>query len=114
MCGGGGPGSTPSRALAQNDGSYLVSGQTTFISGCHNAQWCFMVAPVFDGEALRLTPEGHPVVKTWFLHRSQWEILDTWDVAGLRGSGSHDVKADNARVSARHARVELMLLPALP
>jgi alkylation response protein AidB-like acyl-CoA dehydrogenase len=112
MCGGGGPGSTPSRALAQSDGSYLVSGQTTFISGCHNAEWCFMVAPIFDGETLRMTPQG-PAVKTWFLHRSQWQILDTWDVAGLRGSGSHDVKADNARVSDRHARVELMTVPAL-
>jgi indole-3-acetate monooxygenase len=112
MCGGGGPGSTPARAVAQSDGSFLVSGQTTFISGCHNAQWCFMVAPIFDGETLRMTPQG-PAVKTWFLHRSQWQILDTWDVAGLRGSGSHDVKAENARVSERHARVELMLLPAL-
>jgi len=111
MCGGGGPGSTPSRAVAQNDGSYLVSGQTTFISGCHNAQWCFMVAPIFDGETLRMTAQG-PAVKTWFLHRSQWEILDTWDVAGLRGSGSHDVKADNARVTERWAQVELMALPA--
>jgi indole-3-acetate monooxygenase len=112
MCGGGGPGSTPSRAVAQSDGSYLVSGQTTFISGCHNAQWCFMVAPIYDGATLRRTAQG-PAVKTWFLHRSQWEIIDTWDVAGLRGSGSHDVKADNARVSERHSRVELMLLPAL-
>jgi alkylation response protein AidB-like acyl-CoA dehydrogenase len=112
MCGGGGPGSTPSRAVAQNDGSYLVSGQTTFISGCHNAEWCFMVAPIYDGETLRMTAQG-PAVKTWFLHRSQWQILDTWDVAGLRGSGSHDVKAQNARVSERYARVELMTLPAL-
>jgi indole-3-acetate monooxygenase len=59
-----------------------------------------------------MTAQG-PAVKTWFLHRSQWEILDTWDVAGLRGSGSHDIKADNARVSERYAQVELMALPAL-
>ena len=113
MCGGGGPGSTPSRAVAQADGSYLVSGQTTFISGCHNAEWCFMAAPIFDGATMRVTAQGQPVVRTFFLRRNQWEILDTWDVAGLRGSGSHDVKADNARVSAHYARVELMLLPAL-
>ncbi len=113
MCGGGGPGSTPSRALAQPDGSYLVSGRTTFISGCHNARWCFMVAPVFDGETLRQTPDGQPVVRTWFLRRDQWEILDTWDVAGLRGSGSHDVQANDARVTPHYARVELMQLPAL-
>ena len=54
-----------------------------------------MVAPVIDGDEIRLT-DGAPTVKLWLLHRDQWEILDTWDVAGLRGSGSHDVKADGA------------------
>jgi alkylation response protein AidB-like acyl-CoA dehydrogenase len=113
MCGGGGPGTTPSRAVAQADGSYLVTGQTTFISGCHNAEWCFMAAPIFDGDRPRLDARGQPTVKMWFLHRSQWQIVDTWDVAGLRGSGSHDVRAENAHVPARHVPVELMALPAL-
>jgi alkylation response protein AidB-like acyl-CoA dehydrogenase len=112
MCGGGGPGTTPSRAVAQSDGGYLVSGQTTFISGCHNAEWCFMAAPIFDGDAPRLDANNQPTVKMWFLHRSQWQIVDTWDVAGLRGSGSHDVRAENARVPARHVPVDLMALPA--
>ena len=90
MCGGGGPGTGPSKAVAQPDGSFKVWGHATFISGCHNATWCFIVAPVFDGDDIRLT-DGAPTVKLWFLHRDQWEIVDTWDVAGLRGSGSHDV-----------------------
>ncbi len=38
MCGGGGPGSTAPRAERQKDGGVRVWGQTTFISGCHNAQ----------------------------------------------------------------------------
>jgi alkylation response protein AidB-like acyl-CoA dehydrogenase len=49
----------------------------------------------------------------WFLHRSQWEIVDNWDVAGLRGSGSHNVKADGAVVEAKWLPVDLMLTPAL-
>lgn len=113
MCGGGGPGTTPSRAVKQTDGSYKVWGQTTFISGCHNATWCFMGAPLMDGDAVALNAAGAPIFKMWFLHKSQFEILDTWDVAGLRGSGSHDVKADGATVSETLARVDLMLLPAL-
>jgi alkylation response protein AidB-like acyl-CoA dehydrogenase len=112
MCGGGGPGTIPPRAVEQADGSYLVSGRTTFISGCHNAEWCFMMAPSFVGDEMKLDAEGRPKVKGWFLHRSQWEILDTWDVAGLRGSGSHDVVADNAVVPARLAGVDLVSLPA--
>ena len=47
-----------------------------------------------------------------FMHKSEWEILDTWDVAGLRGSGSNTVKADGALVRAEHADVDLMSFPA--
>jgi len=113
MCGGGGPGTTPSRAVKQADGSFRVWGQTTFISGCHNAEWCFMGAPIMEGDLPALNAQGQPTFKMWFLNKSQFQIVDTWDVAGLRGSGSHDVKADGALVSEKWAQVDLVLLPAL-
>jgi alkylation response protein AidB-like acyl-CoA dehydrogenase len=112
MCGGGGPGTTPSRAVEQPDGSYKVWGHATFISGCHNATWCFIVAPVFENDEIKLV-DGAPRVKLWFLHRDQWEILDTWDVAGLRGSGSHDVVTEGGVVPARFADVDLVTVPPL-
>lgn len=112
MCGGGGPGTLPSKAVAQPDGSYRVWGQATFISGCHNATWCFIVAPVFEDDAMKMV-NGRPIIKLWMLHRDQWEIHDTWDVAGLRGSGSHDVSTQGGLVPARFADVDLVSLPAL-
>jgi indole-3-acetate monooxygenase len=112
MCGGGGPGSQPARAVAQADGSYRVWGQTTFISGCHNATWCFMMAPVMEGDAVVKDANGMPAIRSFFLHKSQYEILDTWDVAGLRGSGSHDVRANGAVVPEKWAGVQLFTLPA--
>ena len=112
MCGGGGPGTLPSRAVAQPDGSYRVWGQATFISGCHNATWCFMIAPVFEDDRVKIV-NGAPVVKLWMLHRDEWEIHDTWDVSGLRGSGSHDVSTTGGVVPARFAGVDLVSLPAL-
>jgi alkylation response protein AidB-like acyl-CoA dehydrogenase len=113
MCGGGGPGSTPAYAMEQPDGSYKVWGETSFISGCHNSTWCFMGAPIIDEGEPRKDANGQFVFKMWFLHRSQWEILDTWDCAGLRGSGSHNVKADGAVVDAKWLSVDLMVTPAL-
>jgi len=112
MCGGGGPGTKPNRAVRADDGSYRVWGQATFISGCHNAEWCFMAAPVFVGNELQHTESGAPLVRMFFLNRTEWAILDTWDVAGLRGSGSHDVVTEGGLVPAGHAEVGLVTFPA--
>ncbi|MEZ5560577.1 MAG: acyl-CoA dehydrogenase family protein [Pseudomonadales bacterium] len=112
MCGGGGPGGTVPRAERQSDGGVRVWGQTTFISGCHNARYCFMGAPLMRGDEPERDGNGHPIFKLWLLPRDQWQIVDTWDVAGLRGSGSHDVKAEGAYVPERFVGVDLMSLPA--
>lgn len=112
MCGGGGPGGTVPRAERQEDGGVRVWGRTTFISGCHNAHYCFMGAPLMRGDEIEQDANGQPIFKLWCLPRAEWEILDTWDVAGLRGSGSHDVKAEGAYVPPKLAGVDLMSLPA--
>ena len=111
MCGGGGPGTQPPRAERCKEG-VRVWGQSTFISGCHNATWFFMAAPLMQGDAPELDNAGNPIFKLWFLQRDQWEIMDTWDVAGLRGSGSHDGKADGALVPEKYIGVDLMTVPA--
>ncbi len=112
MCGGGGPGSIPSRAERQADGGYKVWGQSTFISGCHNASWCFMAAPVMSNGEIEKLPNGMPNFRMFFMPRAEWEIVDTWDVGGLRGSGSNDVRANGAYVAPKYAGVDLMSLPA--
>jgi alkylation response protein AidB-like acyl-CoA dehydrogenase len=111
MCGGGGPGTTPSRAERQKDGSVRLWAQATFISGCHNADWCFLGAPLMRGQEPETNAKGQPIFKLWMLARDQWEILDTWDVAGLRGSGSHDVKTEGGIVRPEHVEVDLVEIP---
>jgi alkylation response protein AidB-like acyl-CoA dehydrogenase len=111
MCGGGGPGTTPSRAERQSDGSVRLNAQATFISGCHNADWCFLGAPLMRGSDIEKNEKGQPIFKLWMLARDQWEILDTWDVAGLRGSGSHDVKTEGGVVRPEHVDVDLVTIP---
>jgi alkylation response protein AidB-like acyl-CoA dehydrogenase len=114
MCGGGGPGTQPSYAKRDPSGDgYRVWGQSTFMSGCYNATWALMAAPLLDDDNNMVKDaNGAPVVKMWFMHRSQWEIVDTWDVSGIRGSGSNDVRANGAHVPERFANVGLVTFPA--
>ncbi len=112
MCGGGGAVVEPPRAEKQADGSFKVWGAIAFVSGVHNAEWCFMPGPIHENGEPVLDENGNPKMKLWMMHKSEYEILDTWDVAGLRGSGSHTVRATGANVPEKWAGVDLFVLPA--
>ncbi|MFN3231851.1 MAG: acyl-CoA dehydrogenase family protein [Alphaproteobacteria bacterium] len=110
MCGGGGTGSIPATAVKTADGGFEVTGESTFISGCWNSEWCFMPAPEVE-EGQDITQADPTTTRMRFMHKSEWEILDTWDVAGLRGSGSHTVKAHKSKVRPEHVNVDLVTIP---
>ncbi len=72
-------------------GGYHLSGRWEFSSGCDSAGWVMLGAPNI-GE------------RTWVLvPRSDFEIVDTWFVSGLRGSGSKDIAVEGAFIP--HHRV---------
>jgi len=76
------------------DGGYRVCGRWPFVSGCHNSAFFAGLVAVHRNGAP--APERPPA---WALvPRARFEILDTWDVAGMRGSGSHDVVLDGVFV----------------
>ncbi len=75
------------------DGGYRVTGQWPFASGCHNAHYFWGQCMVYDGDEPAKAPGGGPMLREALMPRTEFEILDTWHVAGLRGSGSHDVAA---------------------
>jgi indole-3-acetate monooxygenase len=65
------------------EGGYLVSGRWSFGSGCREAQW--MMAN-FD---LRGS-DGSTVVHRAFFRPAEVTVIETWDMTGMRGTGSHD------------------------
>ena len=69
-------------------GGYRISGQWPFVSGCHNAI-IFCATVDLPGIGLRYAVVPQP----------DYEVIDTWRVGGLRGSGSHDVRVAGAFVS---------------
>ena len=75
-----------------DDGGLIVSGQWPFASGCHNAGWFWGQCVLMDGDEPARNEAGGAALREVLIPKSDFEILDTWHVSGLRGSGSHDVR----------------------
>jgi 3-hydroxy-9,10-secoandrosta-1,3,5(10)-triene-9,17-dione monooxygenase len=76
------------------DGGYLLTGRWSFSSGTDHCQWAFLGALVGDANG---APQMPPVVLHVILPRSDYEIVaDSWDVIGLRGTGSKDLIVKDA------------------
>ena len=72
-------------------GGYLVSGRWSLVSGCELATWMVLWCVVHEEGKPRLTASGAPEFRFMLLPAAECEIIDTWTVGGLRGTGSHDV-----------------------
>jgi alkylation response protein AidB-like acyl-CoA dehydrogenase len=58
-----------------------------------------VAAPIVDGDTPRMGAVGPEMVMA-FLPPGDVEIIDTWHVTGLRGSGSHDLRVHQVVVPA--------------
>jgi indole-3-acetate monooxygenase len=85
------------------DGGYRVSGRWPMASGINHSTWLLAVCRLFDGDRMRLMSHGSPQVRLLFFPTSEVEIIDTWHVAGLRGTGSHDYQVQDLFVPADYA-----------
>lgn len=73
------------------DGGFQFSGRWGFSSGCDHADWIFLGGLIFK--------EGQPPeYRTFLLPKSDYEIVDTWHVMGLKGTGSKDIVVKDAFV----------------
>ena len=85
-----------------SDGGYRVTGRWAYASGCQHSSWVFCCCQVFDGDQMRLGDDGEPDVRLFFVPSEQVGIVDTWDVSGLAGTGSHDVVIDQVFVPSAY------------
>src|SRR5579864_5597363 len=75
------------------DGGYLVEGDWSFSSGSNLCDWAVLGTPIFEND------NALPVKRLWtMIPRSNWEVVDVWYAAGLKGSASNDVRVTNAFV----------------
>ncbi len=69
-------------------GGYRITGQWPFVSGVDACDWTILSGLVDRGDR-------EPEERYFLVPKRDYEILGTWDAVGLRGSGSHDIRADD-------------------
>jgi indole-3-acetate monooxygenase len=87
-------------------GGYRVSGRWQFGSGCNEAAWMLGSFQILDDGKPRTSPEGKPLFWRGVFSRAEAEIVPgSWDVAGLRGTGSFDWTVENVFLPERRVMI---------
>jgi 3-hydroxy-9,10-secoandrosta-1,3,5(10)-triene-9,17-dione monooxygenase len=76
----------PAARPVRVDGGYILNGNWPWCSGIDNCSWVMLntlLMPTTEG--------GHPEPHFMLVPRSDYEIADTWFVAGQKGTGSNTV-----------------------
>lgn len=76
--------SAPPGMATPVEGGYRVTARWKWGTGVMHADWV-------GGSAIVVKPEGPPSLLTVLLPAADVEVLDTWHVAGMVGTGSNDI-----------------------
>jgi 3-hydroxy-9,10-secoandrosta-1,3,5(10)-triene-9,17-dione monooxygenase len=83
----------PAGRARKVDGGYVLRGSWPFSSGVNSSEWNMLASVVSsDDEADGIE------YRIFLVNKSDYTIKDTWDAAGLRGTGSNDVEVADAFV----------------
>jgi 3-hydroxy-9,10-secoandrosta-1,3,5(10)-triene-9,17-dione monooxygenase len=81
----------PAAKAEKAPGGHVVSGRWPFSSGVDACDWNMLAGIVrTEGE--------EPDHRVFLLHRDDYEIIDNWQVSGLKGTGSKDVRCEGVFV----------------
>ena len=88
------------------EGGYRVTGRWPFGTGCQEASWMLGSFQIFDGDRPRRSPDGNSSHWRGIFKRSEAQIVDgSWDVAGLRATGSFDWTVEDVFLPERRTMV---------
>jgi len=82
---------SPTGQARRKDAGYVVSGRWAWGTGVMHADWVLLNGTV-DGEV--------PDMRLFLVPRDQIRVEDTWDCAGMAGTGSNDMIAEDVFVTA--------------
>lgn len=106
---------TPRGELQVMDGGYKVNGRWPFASGCKHCTWLIASGLVMENGTPRPGPvPGVPQSRSAILSAERATIFDTWSVAGLNGTGSHDFEVRALEVPEEDTFDPLFGQPSVP
>ncbi|MDH3604480.1 MAG: acyl-CoA dehydrogenase family protein, partial [Candidatus Tectomicrobia bacterium] len=89
-----GPPTSASKAVPV-DGGYRLSGRWNFSSGIPHATWVAALTPVrHPGDSQRPLSD-RSTSRIFLVPKNEVRLIDTWDVVGLRGTGSFSFEIDD-------------------
>jgi len=88
------------------EGGYRVTGRWPFGTGCQESAWMLGSFQILDGDQPRRSPDGASVHWRGVFERSEVQTVEgSWDVAGLRATGSFDWTVDDVFLPERRTMV---------
>ena len=84
-------------------GGYRVTGRQGFSTGCRHAAWVAAHSHVVEDGQLRRLDDGQPEARYLFVPVAEAELLDTWHVRGMRGTGTHHFAVNDVFVPAERS-----------
>src|SRR5215471_8631598 len=89
------------------DGGYRVSGRWRFGSGCQESSWMLGSFQILDGDQPRRSPDGTSAYWRGVFPRAEAQVVEgSWDVSGLRGTGSFDWTVEDVFLPERRTMVQ--------
>ena len=84
----------PAGRATKVKGGYRLQGSWPFSSGVASSEWNMLasvVSPEDEADGIEY--------RIFLVHKDDYEIRDTWNAAGLRGTGSNDVEVNDAFIA---------------
>jgi indole-3-acetate monooxygenase len=95
-------------------GGFRVTGRWSYGSFIQHSSWTIGNSVIHDDNGPRRTAAGGPDIRLMIFPTSAAEIIDTWHVGGLRGTGSHDFQVTDVFVPEDYAVAPFTASPTQP
>ena len=87
----------PFGKVEEKDGGYQLSGRWQWSSGSDHCNWVML------GGVLHLDNRPEPIA--FLVPSDDYEVIDNWHVAGLKGTGSNDIVVKGAFIPAHRTHI---------